>query len=224
VQWKQLRLASKTAGSGYGETALPVEEKLKEMFPGIKADSKPCVVWICDVSDEKEMRSLDGKIFKNENIGMALMRFNCFRVNVLEIPDGDLKDKYMRSLPAFEFYDPAAKLVTRSAGRRAGSLSRFSKSVDKCWKATFDMSLKKFQKGMKDILDRLDRYETKKQVFDKKAARLEERPNPRLKRQLDEERVELDEMRASIEKDEKEFLASCSLKPEFLPEGEQDPR
>lgn len=224
MQWKDLRLAAKTGGSDYGETALSVEDKLKSMFPAIKPDSTPTVVWICDISDDKSMRALDGKIFKNENVGMALSRFNCFRVNVLEMPDGDLKDKYMRALPAFEFYDPAANLVTRAAGKRAGSLSRFSKNVDKCWNASFTMSLKAYQKGMKDILDRLDRYETKKQVVDKKRERLEKRPNPAMKQKLDKEQAELDEQRAGIEEDEKKLIASCTLKPEFLPEGEQDPR
>ena len=224
MQWKNLQLATKTSGSEYGETALSVEDKLKEMFPAIKPDSKPCVVWICDISDEKSLKALDGKIFKNENIGMGLTRFNCFRVNVLEMPDGDLKDKYMRALPAFEFYDPAAKLVTRAAGKRAGSLSGFSKNLAKAWSATFTLSQKAYEKGMKAVLDGLDKYEVKKQVVDKKKERLEKKPNPGMKRKLDQEQAVLDELRTKIEEQEKKLIASCTLKPEFLPEGENDPR
>ena len=214
-----MTLTEKTGGAAYGETALPVDEKIESMFPQLKAGNKPTIVWLCDVSDDKILKKIDGTIMKNEGVGIAMQRFNTFRVNVLDMPDGELKDKYMKRLPAFHFYDPAAKPLKAIAGKRAASLSMFTKLMEATWNQSFVMTLKDFQKGMKDVLDGLDKYEVKKQVVDKKRERLEEKPNRGVQRQVDAEQAKLDEMRKEIEEQEKALVDKCALRPDFLPEA-----
>ncbi len=224
VNWTPLRLAEKTGGAGYGETALSVEDRIKAEFPELKANNKPSVVWLCDISDDKTMKKLDGTIFRNENVGLALKRFNCYRVNVLDMPEGKLKDKYMhkKRLPAFYFFDPAAKPVAKIEGRRAKSLSSFSRYMEKLWTASFTMKLKDYQKKMKDILDRYDKVEGRQIVLDKEKARLEKRPNPAKKRKLEAQEAKLRAQKKKIEEDEQAIFDACTLRPEFLPHGDQN--
>lgn len=213
-----MTLTEKTGGAAYGETALSVNDKIQNMFPQLKASSKPTVVWLYDVADDKSLKKIDGVIMKNEGVGIALQRFNTYRVNVLDMPDCELKDKYLKRLPAFHFFDPAAKPLRAVTGKRAGSLSMFTKLMEATWNKSFTMTLKKFQKGMKDVLDALDKYEVKKQVVDKKRERLEEKPNRGVQRQVDAEQAKLDVMRKEIDELEKEVVDKCTLRPKFLTE------
>jgi hypothetical protein len=220
VQWKILRLAETTGGGQYGETALPVADKLKQLFPTLKASNMPSVVWICDVSDDKSVQKINRVVMQNEPVGIALKRFNCFRVNVLDMPEGDLKKKYEKEAQAFYFFDPAVKQVARLAGKRANSLSAFASYMEKTWNASFKMKLKVYQKAMKDILDRLDKLDGQKQVLNRQRARLAERPNPAAQRALDAKLKKFEEERSKIEADQQAINEKCVLKPQFLPKKE----
>ena len=155
-------------------------------------------------------------------MGIALKRFNCFRVNTLDMPEGELKDLYLKQTPGFFFFNPAAELVQKIVGKRATSLSGFSKLMQLTWDKSFAVRLKVFQKQMKHILDRLDKYEVKKQVVDRNRAKLEEKPNRALQRKTEKEEAELEEMKRLIEEDEKGVIEGCKLKPKFLPEEAEE--
>jgi hypothetical protein len=180
------------------------------------------VVWLIDITDEKTNQKIEGTIFQNENVGLSLKRFNCFKVNVRNLPDGDLKEKYLNEV-GFHFFDPAAKPTMRPlTGKRAESLSTFSGCIEKIWDQTFTMRLKAYEKAMKDVLDGFDRVESKKKVVDAKVEKLKEKPNPRLQRSVDEELAELAAQMKEVEETEKQIIASCTLRPEYLPEAAGD--
>lgn len=213
-----LRLTEKTGGEAYGATARPVENRMKTLFPELKADNKPTVVWFQDLEDEKTIKRCEGTIFQNENIGLAMKRFNCFKVDVRAMPSGDLKDKYLRQF-GFHFFDPGADPIGRPlVGRRATSLSAFQSAVERTWDSSFTMRLKEFTKRMKNVLDGFDKVDSKKQVVDRKKLRLEEKPNPRVARALEKEEAELNEQKKEVEQEEAAILAECTLQEEFLPQ------
>jgi len=180
------------------------------------------VVWLIDLTDEKTNKKIEGTIFQNENVGLALKRFHCFKVNVRSLPEGELKDKYLRSL-GFYFFDPAAQPTQRPlVGRRSESLSSFSSSVETVWNLSFTTALKKYQGDMKDVLDLLDKAEGKKAITDKKKEKLKDKPNARLQREVEKEEAEIAEQMKEAEDLEKEVIAGCTLRPEFLPEAPAD--
>jgi hypothetical protein len=218
VSWKPLTLAEKTSGAAYGETALPVEEKIKNLFGELKPGNQPTVVWLYDPTNEKVNRNIEGTIFRNEPVGIALKHFNCMKVNVQEIPNEELQKKYLRETPAFYFFDPSAKLLANLTGKRANSLSGFSKLMEVTWDKSFTMTLKAFSKQYKEILDRFDKLDVQQQAVTRDKQKLEEKPNPQLKKEVEKAEAEIAAEKAKIEADEKKILETCALRPEFLPE------
>jgi hypothetical protein len=220
VAWTPLALAAQTSGSAYAATARPVEDVIVDLTKKLDPSNMPTVVWFCDVTDDKGNTKIEGTIFQNEDVGLAMKRFRCFKVDVRSMPEGDLKEKYLARELGFHFFDPAGQPALRPlTGKRADSLSTFSSYVDKVWDASYTMRLKDYQKGMKNVLDELDRLDVSQQDVDRKAKRLEEKPNPRLQRELDKAKEELAEGKKKVEEMEKEVVAQCVLKPEFLPEA-----
>ena len=217
-----LRLTEQTSGAAYGATARPVEERLKTMFPELKAGNKPSLVWFQDLEDGKTIQRCEGSIFQNENVGLAMKQFNCYKVDVRGMPGGELKKKYLKQM-GFHFFDPATELTGNPlVGKRSTSLSAFQSAMERTWDVTFTMRLKIYSKQMKNILDGFDKIDTKKQVLDRKKAKLDKKPNPALAKAIEIEQAELDEQKKKVEQDEAAILAECSLKPKYLPEGGTD--
>lgn len=193
---------------------------MKTLFPELKPSNKPSVVWLQDIADDKTNTKIEGTIFQNENIGLAMKRFNCFKVNVQDMPEGELKKKYMKQI-GFHFFDPAADVFGRPlVGKRASSLSGFSGAVDRVWAKSFTMRLKQYQKEMKNILDELDKIDSKKQVLDRKRQKLEGKPNPSLARAIEKDEAVLAKRMEEVEETESGINERCALKADFLPEGE----
>jgi hypothetical protein len=214
-----LRLTEKTGGGDYGATARPVEERLKTLFPEITNSSKPTVVWMQDLEEEKDITKANA-IFQNENIGLAMKRFNCFKVDAQGIPDGDVKEKYLREI-GFHFFDPKGDPVGKPiVGKRATSMSSFNRALERTWNKVFTMSVKDYQKQMKKVLDGFDKVDIKKQAIDRDRAKLAERPNPAKAKKLERDQAEMDKMRKGVEDMEKEIFEECALKPEFLEKEE----
>lgn len=184
----------------------------------MKAGNQPTVVWLFDPTDEKGNQKIDGTIFRNEPVGIALKHFNCMKVNVQEIPNAELQTKYMKETPAFYFFDPAAKLLANITGKRANSLSGFSKLMEVTWDKSFTMTLKQFSKEYKEILDRFDKLDVQQQAVTRDKQKLEEKPNAQLKKEVEVAEAEIATEKAKIEADEKKILETCALRPEFLAE------
>lgn len=189
------------------------------MFPQLTKASKPSVVWMQDLEEEKDITKANA-IFQNENIGLAMKRFNCFKVDVQAIPDGDIKEKYMRQV-GFHFFDPKGEAIGKPlTGKRSSSLSAFNRIIERAWNKIFEMTIKDYQKQMKKVLDGFDKVDVKKQAIDRDRARLAKKPNPAKAKQVEKEQAELDKATKKVEELEKGIVEKCSLKPEFL-EGEK---
>jgi len=190
---------------------------VKELFSEVKPGSQPTVVWVFDPADEQGATKINGAIFGNENVGIALKHFNCLKVNAQEIPNEELKTKYLKEVPAFYFFDPAAKPVADVSGKRASSLSGFSKLMELTWDKSFTMTLKEFSKAYKEILDAFDKLDVKQQAVTRDKQKLEEKPDPKLKKEVEAAEAEIATEKKKIEDDEKAVLEKCALKPEYLP-------
>lgn len=174
-------------------------------------------MWLTDPTDDKTIQKIDGAIMRNEAVGIGLKRFDCYRVDVMGMPEGELKDKYLRACPAFFFFDPAGQYVKDVSGKKATSLSGFNRLMEYTWDKSFTMSLKAFGKGYKGILDAFDKMDVQQQNVARKRQKLDERPNPAEKARLDKETAELEEMKKQIEEDEKALFDECKLRPDYLP-------
>jgi hypothetical protein len=220
VAWQPLELKAKTGGDAYAATARPVQDVIADLTKKLDPSNLPSVVWLVDVTDEKTNKKIEGTVFQNEDVGLALKRFHCYRVDVRALPEGELKDDYLKKGLGFHFFDPSGQPCLRPlTGRRADSLSTFSSYVEKVWGVSYTIRLKDYQKQMKNVLDELDRLDVQQQDVDRKAKRLEDRPNPRLQRDLDKAKEELAEGKKKVEEMEKEVMAQVTLNPEFLPEA-----
>ena len=192
------------------------------MSVDVSSDSKPAVVWVYRADDDRVNANCEANIFNNEGVGIAMKKFRTFRVNWHNIPTETLQEEY-KNTPAFFFFDPSGKLVTKSQGKKVDSLSTFTKALDTTWRKSFDGKLRDYQKSMTKILDRFDRVEGRQQVLEQSRARLAAKPNPRKQRALDKEDAELREILEKIEKDENALITSVAVRSEHLPakDGEE---
>lgn len=216
-----LRLAAKTAGSGYDADEIPVEDLVKKLALRKNEETRPFVIWFYRPDEVETNDKLEANIFQNETIGLAFKRFHAYRVNVDTIGRDEIRKKYDRT-PSFRFFNPAGKQVGKMEGRRVTSLSAFTRIVEKNWSATYSISLKAYVKDMCRILDRLDKVGALKKSIEADRARLAKKPNPRKQRKVekDEERVQKEE--AKIAEDEKKVVAKVKLKPEFAAKKTDD--
>ena len=215
MAWQPLRLTEKTGGGAYGATARSVDDRLKTLFPQISKSSKPTVVWMQDLEEEKAITKANA-IFQNENIGLAMKRFNCFKVDVHAIPDGSIKEKYMRQI-GFHFFDPKGLAIGKPlTGKRSSSLSAFNRIIERAWNKIFTMTIKAYQKQMKKVLDGFDKVDVKKQAVDRDRAKLAKKPNPAKARQIERDQAELDKAKKKVEELERGIIDKCTLRPEFL--------
>ena len=187
----------------------------------VSESSTPAVVWIYNPEDEKANTSCEGNLFQNEGIGLAMKKFRTFRVNWHDIPTEALQKQYA-STPAFHFYDPSGKLISKTQGKKVSSLSTFSKAMNAAWSKSFTSKLRDYQKKMTKILDRLDRVDGRKQVLEQSKARLLAKPNPRKQRALDKEEAELQKLASKIAEDETKLVTSVKVKSGFLVEKDEE--
>ena len=189
------------------------------MFAQITKSSKPSVVWMQDLEAEKDITKANA-IFQNENIGLAMKRFNCFTVDVQAIPDGPIKEKYFRQI-GFHFFDPKGNAVGKPlTGKRSSSLSAFNRIIERAWNKVFTMTIKDYQKRMKKVLDGFDKVDVKKQAIDRDRAKIATKPNPAKAKQIEKDQAEMDKAKKKVEELEKSIVDKCTLRPEYL-EGEK---
>jgi len=200
-------------GAEYGEETVRVADLLEKMSKD-DSDNLPAVVWIYHPADEDDNQQIEGNVFQNEQVGLAMKKFRTYRVNVTQIRSDRIREQYRRT-PTFHFYDPTGEKLSELDGRKVTSLSEFTRHMGRTWSKSFTKRLRSFTKPMTKILDRLDRYDGQKQILEQSKARLDERPNPRKQREIEQEEKELEEIAAKIAEDEKEILESVELREEF---------
>ncbi len=185
------------------------------------SDDSPSVVWIYRADDDKANQACNANIFQNEQVGIALKKFRCYRVDVDAIPDDRVRKTYEKMSPSFLFFDPAGDGVAKAQGRRATSLSGFSSAMERTWNTSFAQKLRGYTKQMTRILDRMDRLDGQKQILSQNRTRLAQKPNPRKQRALDREAEELKGEEEKVLQDEQKLLESVAVRPQFLLEKDK---
>lgn len=216
MKWEPLRLAQRTAGAEYGASTVRVADLLGKLSSNVSKDSRPAVVWLYRPDQPDANDAIESTVMQNEQVGIALRMFRCYRVNVLDIQDERIRKEY-EDTPSFHFFDPAGEELIRIDSRKADSLSTFDDVVEKVWRKSFKTRLRNFQREFTRMLDQLDKLDGQKQILEQDKARLAEKPNPRKARQLEQEEKELEKMAQEIEKQEEELFASIELRPDYLP-------
>ena len=212
MNWEQATLPT-TAEPGYGERVLPATDF-------VKFDARPTVVWFFSLEDERANQTCETTVFQNEKLGLALKRFRLVRVDVETINDARLRKQYSNT-PAFHVIDPKGQTLARLQGKQATSLSRFSSMVGTAWKKMFATDQRNFVKSMTKILTRLDRVTAEKTVLAAKRQRLEEKGSRAKLASLARDEAELAEVEAEIEKDEKQIIQKCALRPSYMAEKDE---
>ena len=215
VEWEELRLSH--SEEGYGETALPLEDLIRNAVRSRK-EILPAVVWIYDLEDEKTQSDLETRVFADEKVGIAMKRFVCLKGSIDSIPDAKTVRALRRKAPLFYFVDPGREICYELSGRRATSRSRFYGAIEKLWRKSFDTRLRVFSKQMSEVLDRIDEVEGEKAVLEAKRARAE--GNRRKLAALARDEEKLREEEEKVLEMERDVLAACQVKDEFLPSEE----
>jgi uncharacterized protein YdcH (DUF465 family) len=219
VEWQTLRLAAAT-GSGYADSAGPVDDILRDAVAKAAGGVKPVVVFICDDEDSKTNDSLEANVFSDEKVALAMKRFVCLKATIQSIPDEKVAEKLRRQTPIFRYFDPAGKALEELSGKRAASRSAFSARVEALWKLSFEKVLKEYVSEMSDLLDRMDRLATEKQRIEDQITRAEGNPQKVAALQKEAESLKTDEN--TIKQDEEKLLGSVTVRPEFLPAAAGD--
>jgi hypothetical protein len=190
---------------------------MKNLSTSPGPDAAPAVVWLYTPADDKAMTACDTNIFRNEQVGIALKKFRCYRVNVEEIGNRELREEYLRGAPTFRFFTPAGEQIGQVTGKKALSLSGFSSMLERSWDLSYTVRLKAYTKNMTRILGRLDKLSAQAQILEQDRARLVAKPNPRKAQKLEREAEELKAEKDQLAEDERELLAGIQLRPEFRP-------
>jgi hypothetical protein len=216
VNWEETTLPTRTE-PGYGERALPATE----LITSLGGEARPLCVWFYSLEDERENRTLETSIFNNESVALSLRMYRTVKIDVESIKDGKLREEYGQT-PLFVVIDPLKVELSRIAGKRAVSVSRFKGFVAKSWASLFEMRQRDFLKQMTKILDRLDRVSGQLTVLRAKKARLARKPNPAKARALAKEEEKLNQEQAQIEADEEEIKKRCVLKKKYREQDEPE--
>ena len=219
--WTNLKLATQTAGSEYGGSTLRVAEVLRKLSSDVGSDNTPAVVWMYSPDEEKANQRLNSNIFQNEQVGLAMKKFRTLRVNVLEIDHNELRAEYSKNAPAFYFFDPAGGEIGKVAGKKATSLSGFTKLMEKSWNTSYETKLRKYTKSMTKLLDQLDRIDAKKQNLERNKERLALKPNAGKQRKLSAEEEQLQKDMETFNQSEQKLLETVKLRSKYLPDDQK---
>ena len=208
MQWEQTTLPT-ASEPGYGERVLPATEFAKQ-----DGEGRPTLVWFYSLDDERENRTCEGTVLQNEQVGLALKKFRCVKIDVESIDDARLRKEYSRT-PAFLIIDPKGETIGKIEGKSATSLSRFNGMVRSAWGRLFTVAQKPYVKDMTKILDRLDRVSSQKIVLAAKKQRAEAKGQRSKMAAIAREEQSLKDAETEIQKDEREILAKCDLRDTY---------
>lgn len=194
---------------------------MEDLYKNVSADNRPAVVWIYDPEDDSANQRCEANIFRNEQVGIALKKFRTLRIDVDAISSQKIREEYAKRAPSFHFFDPKGEFLTKVEGKKATSLSSFSRLMDKTWNKSYNTKLRTYAKGMTKILDRLDRLTGKKTILTQQLARLAQKPNPRKAAALKKTETALAKEEAKILEDEQTILAKVALRPQYLPKKDK---
>ncbi|MEE9391518.1 MAG: hypothetical protein V3W41_03335 [Planctomycetota bacterium] len=138
---------------GYGD--VPVA--LSQLSSFQRDEARPFFVFIDEKREAADEDKLMRKLFGIEEVVMGSKLFNCYRMNVEDIPDSKLQKQYGKKLPAIFFYDAKGKEIGKVTGSKKaktvfGKLGKLYKSfyakgsLTK-WVDTYNDKLKDMEKA-----------------------------------------------------------------------------
>lgn len=142
---------------GYGD--VPVA--LSQLSSFQRDQARPFFVFIDEEREASDEDKLVRQLFGIEEVVMGSKLFNCYRMNVKDIPDAKLQKQYGKKLPAIYFYDAKGKEIGKLTGKKKAK-SVFSKlgklyksyykgsSLSK-WCDTYNDKLKTMEKAEDDV-------------------------------------------------------------------------
>lgn len=187
-----------TYDAKYGSRSLPISGLLK------LSDRKhrPALVFIHETMDSEAEEELMAKMFGTEEVILGTRFFRCFRMNVCDIPDEKMKEKYASRLPALIFLDGRGE----EAGRLGGMVraSRVQGNMRKVFSDHFKANMQKLLKSMSEWLDDIERAEdemvTARKTLDDTEERMADRDAGTAEKKISKKREDYDAAVAAFEK------------------------
>lgn len=127
-----------------------------------KGAAKPFVVMIDETRPEEDRLEVATKIFGDEDVVIATKLFNCYRIDVADVPEGELAKKYGRRVPALYFFDQKGNEIDGLAGKPKPNhvFRRLEKAFDafyvgklESWVETYADALDVLQKAEDEVAD-----------------------------------------------------------------------
>lgn len=132
------------------------------------------------------------------------------------MPEGKLRDKYCKKLPALVFLDSTGEEMFRMAGKkRASSIyGGMKKSFKKHYAPRMGTQVKKLSEWLEELEKAEDKMADAQRFFDAEEERAADRDDERSKKRVAEKKAELETAQKAFEKVEKqgEQLANPPLK------------
>ena len=191
---------------------MAIEKLVADLSRG-KPEPRPFFVWFFDKSDEKTNRRLEQSVFASPDATMFLLPFRRVKIDLDAVRDPALRESHGPA-PRFVILDPPGREIGCLSGKRATSPNATTAFLRKAWPTLFTFELENYRKKMRKNLGREDSILGKESVIRAKRGRLKLKPSPKVSARLDREATRLAEIRAAMEKERREILALCLLRPE----------
>lgn len=213
IDWKPAEWPT-TWDEKYGERSLPIGSLLK------LDDRKhyPAIVYIHEVVEAEKQEELEADMFGDSDLILATRFFRCFSINIDDIQDKKLRERYAKKLPALIFVDGRGEETAIMQGRIKPA--RMKSAMKKVFGDHFKGSMPKLMAAMNDLLDDLERAEDRmvdaRKMLDETEDRMADRDGATADKKVEKKREDYEEARAEFDKvnDKLKELARPPLKVE----------
>jgi len=201
IQWNDTSLSWGTTEAPGQVTPAKVEGPTSIQQVATKA-GKPTILFVFSPSDEKKLKPIESAVFKNEKVGCASKMFHLARVDVRSKANAQLPAELRENTPQFVFLSSTGEKVATVEGNVTVPI--FLAAMKKAFAREYSFSFDSLLKGQKEILDRVDRVESKKALMEQKLTALK---NKKKTDKVETERREIDSVKKQLAEDEKKILA-----------------
>lgn len=197
----------------YARTEAPLGQVVRGLVESVE-NPRPIVVWVYRGSETDLSRACDAHLNADWQAGLALERFERYRLNVDTYRNADLKER--AKTPAYVFFDPSGEEIARVEGEKAADCRSFERTLEKAWRKAFKQGRKRYVKAMEDILDAKEDLARRRDRLEQEREKLAEEGNPRRKLlALTREQEALDRDSEKVRELERETKDALTLREEY---------
>jgi hypothetical protein len=200
VKWNDTTLSWGTTEAPGQATPAKVEGPTSLQQVATKA-GKPTILFLFSASDVKKLKPIESAVFKNEKIGCASKMFHLARVDVRQKAHAQLPAELRENTPRFVFLSSTGENVATIEGNV--TVPNFLAAMKKSFGREYSFSFDSLLKGQKEILDRVDRVESKKALLEQKLTALK---NKKKSDKVEAEKKEIESDKKQVAEDEKKVL------------------